>query len=92
MNHIPPEAQPIIDQLKHDFAKSCTPAVEQFRLDQNVQQAEAAVKQRYCMIHGLSPDEVTVSSSEDEHGVRTFTIAEIPSTQMVDITFTIPTE
>ena len=33
MNHIPPEAQPIIDQLNHDFVKSCTPAVEQFQLD-----------------------------------------------------------
>lgn len=92
MSHILPESQPIIDQLKHDFVKSCAPAMEQFQQDQNVQQAEAAVKQRFCMMHGLSPDEVTVSSSEDEHGVRTFTIAETPSTQMVDITFTIPTE
>ena len=92
MNHIPPEAQPIIDQLNHDFVKSCTPAVEQFQLDQNVQQAEAAVKLKYCIMHGLSPDEVTVSSSEGEHGVRTFTITETPSTQMVGITFTVPTE
>ena len=81
-----------IDQLKHDFVKSCTPALEQFQLDQNVQRAEAAVKQKYCMMHGLSTDEVTVSSSEDEHGVRTFTITETPSTQMVGITFTVPTE
>ena len=92
MNHIPPEAQPIIDQLNHDFVKSCTPAVEQFQLDQNVQQAEAAVKLKYCMMHGLSTDDVTVSSSEDEHGVRTFSITETPSTQMVGITFTVPTE
>lgn len=50
------------------------------------------MKLKYCMMHGLSPDEVTVSSSEGEHGVRTFTITETPSTQMVDITFTVPTE
>lgn len=76
MSHILPEAQSVIDQLKHDFVKSCTPAV----------------KLKYCMMHGLSPDEVTVSSSESEHGVRTFTITETPSTQMVDITFAVPTE
>ena len=80
MSHILPESQSVIDQLKHDFVKNCTPALEQFQLDQNVQQAEAAVKLKYCMMHGLSPDEVTVSSSEDEHGVRTFTITETPST------------
>ena len=85
MSHILPESQSVIDQLKHDFVKNCTPALEQFQLDQNV-------KLKYCMMHGLSPDEVTVSSSEDEHGVRTFTITETPSTQMVDITFTVPTE
>ena len=92
MSHILPESQSVIDQLKHDFVKNCTPALEQFQLDQNVQQAEAAVKLKYCMMHGLSPDEVTVSSSEDEHGVRTFTSTETPTTQMVDITFTVPTE
>ena len=92
MSHILPEAQSVIDHLKHDIEKRSTPAVQQFQLDQNVQRAEAAVKQKYCMMHGLSTDEVTVSSSEDEHGVRTFTITETPSTQMVGITFTVPTE
>lgn len=92
MNNTSPEAQQTIDQLMRSFVDSCAPIMKQFQLDQQVLRAEAAVKQRYCMMHGLSPDEVTVSSVEDEHGIRTFTVTERPSAQMVDITITIPTE
>ena len=92
MNNTSPEAQQTIDQLMRSFVDSCAPVMEQFQLDQQVLRAEAAVKQQYCMMHSLSPDEVTVSSVEDEHGIRTFTVTERPSTQMVDITITIPTE
>lgn len=92
MNNTSPEAQQVIDQLRRSFVDSCAPVMEQFQLDQQVLRAEAAVKQQYCMMHSLSPDEVTVSSVEDEHGIRTFTVTERPSTQMVGITITIPTE
>ena len=72
MNNTSPEAQQAIDQLRRSFVDSCAPVMEQFQLDQQVLRAEAAVKQQYCMMHSLSPDEVTVSSVEDEHGIRTF--------------------
>lgn len=92
MNNTSPEAQQAIYQLRRSLVDSCAPVMEQFQLDQQVLRAEAAVKQQYCTMHSLSPDEVTVSSVEDEHGIRTFTVVESPSMQMVDTTITIPTE
>ena len=57
MNNTFPEAQQAIDQLRRSFVDSCAPVMEQFQLDQQVLRAEAAVKQQYCMMHSLSPDE-----------------------------------